>query len=180
MKLLQPQKQYTWYLLVFALCFTGFGIWSLWRFQTVSAWSLIVTSLLLIFFLILSLLPNASYLFLRKDGFRIRHLFTVSDHKWDDVAKFLVGRRLTGQMAVYYLLGGKCMFKVKVFPESYGLDPEELYKLLNLWRNRAVGESEAPSGSPDLEAVEPQFPNQEASLIQEAICLSPAGNPFFP
>ncbi len=181
MKLLRPQKRYTWCLLVFALCFTGFGIWSLWRFQTVSAWPLIVTSLLLIFFMTLSLLPNSSYLLLQKDGFRIRHLFTVTEHKWIDVAKFFVGRRFTDQGGIFYLLKNKSLFfNIKAFPENYGLDTEDLYKLLNLWWNRAVGQSEAPSGEGDLEAVEPQLPDQEAVLVQEAIFLSPAGSPFFP
>ena len=183
MKLLRPQKRYTWCLLVFALCFTGFGIWSLWRFQTVSAWPLIVTSVLLIFFIVLSLLPHSSYLLLQKDGFRIRNMFSVANDKWPDVAKFFVGRRITGQMGVYYLLGGKCMFNIKAFPDNYGLDPEELYKLLNVWWNRAVGKSEAPSGEGDLEAIEPQLPNQNASLVllvQEAISLTPDRNQFFP
>ncbi len=181
MKLLQPQREYSWCLLVFALCFTGFGIWSLWRFQTVSAWPLVVTSILLVFLLVLSLLPNSSYLLLQKDGFRIRHLFTVSEHKWTDVAKFFVGRRFTDEGGIFFLLEKKSLFfNIKAFPENYGLDTEDLCKLLNLWWNRAVGESEAPSGQEDIEAVEPQRPVQEAILVQEAISLSPAGSPFFP
>ena len=181
MKLLRPQKQYAWFLLVFALCFTGFGIWSLWRLQTVSAWPLIVTSILLVFFLVLSLIPNSSYLLLQKDGFRIRHLFTVSEHKWTDVAKFFVGRRFTDQGGIFYLLKNKSLFfNIKAFPENYDLETEDLYKLLNLWWNRGIGKSEAPSGAPDPEAIEPQLPDREAILVQEAISLSSAGSPFFP
>ena len=181
MKLLRPQRRYTWCLLVFALCFSGFGIWSLWRFQTVSAWLLIVTSVLLIFFLVLSLLPNSSYLILNNTGFRIRHMFMLSDYKWDDVAKFFIGRRFSDQGAIFFLLRTKSMFfHVKTFPENYGLYPEELYKLLNMWWNHAVEKSEAPSGEQDFEAIEPQLQDREAISVQEAISLSPAGTPFFP
>ncbi len=165
MKLLRPNKQYSWLLVIFALCFTGFGIRSLWQFQAVSAWPLIVTSVLLVFFLLFSLLPNSSYLILRKGGFHIRYMFSVRDHKWTDVAKFFIGRRFSDRGAIFYLLKSKSMLKVKVFPDNYGLPPNELYELLDLWWNSAVGNSEEPSDGPYSEFLEPQASDPEQSPL---------------
>ncbi len=137
------------------MCFTGIGIWSLWRYQAVPIWLLIAISALLIFFLLLSLLPDSSYLILHKGGFQIRNMFTVTDHKWTEVAKFFIGRRFTDQGAIFCLLKNKSKFKVKVFPDNYGLDQKELVELLNLWWISAIENSEKPSGGPCSAFLDP-------------------------
>ena len=138
MILLRPCKRYNWILVILALCFSGLGVWSLWHFESVSVWTLIVTSVLMLFFLLLSLLPNFSYLVLQKDGFRIRHMFSVGNYKWTDVARFFLGRRFTDRKAVFYQLEGKRLFIIASFPDNYGYTPEKLRELLTLWQDNAV------------------------------------------
>lgn len=147
MKLLKPQKTYTWILILFSLFFVAFGLWSLVRFHTVSAWPLMVACVLLTLILLLWSLPNSSYLLLNEEGLRIRHLFATREHRWEDIQKFWADRRVTGQMGVYYLLNGNRLMQVHSLPDNYGMKPQELAILLNQWHRHINEEMEAQSPS---------------------------------
>ncbi len=159
MKLLRPQKKYTWILILFALFFVGFGLWSLHRFHTVSAWPLVVTGVLLMLILLLWWLPNSSYLVLTATGLHIRYLFQTSAYAWSQVQNIWISRSLTGQKRVYYMLAGTSLMRVRYLPDNYGLEPRELAHLLNQWRQQPVAEPLEPEQdlSPAAESSIPAF-----------------------
>jgi len=166
MKILRPQKTYTWILILFALLFVAFGLWSILTFHTVSAWPLTVACVLLVMILLLWTLPNSSYLLLDEVGLQIRHLFKTTQYKWDDIQKFWADRRLTGQMGVYYLLNGKRLMQVHYLPDNYGLKPRELAILLNEWRQHIAEEVDEASASQQEEPPKwQQHPHRDEAIL---------------
>lgn len=166
MKILRPQKAYTWVLILFALLFVAFGLWSLVRFNTVSAWPLTVACVLLVMILLLWLMPNSSYLLLDEVGLQIRHLFKTTRYRWDDIQKFWADRRVTGQSGVYYLLNGKRLMQVHFLPDNYGMKPRELAILLNEWRQHVSEElEEKPSAKPEEKTMRNHRPQEQTVLL---------------
>jgi hypothetical protein len=151
MKILRPQKNYTWILILFALFFVAFGLWSIRQYNAVSAWPLTVACVLLVLILLLWLLPGSSYLQLDEKGLRIRHLFKTHRYCWGDIQKFWADRRVTGQIGVYYMLNGKRVMQVHYLPDNYGMKPRELAILLNQWRrhiSESLDEDQPPANKP--------------------------------
>jgi hypothetical protein len=91
-------------------------------------------------------LPGSSYLRLDNEGFTTCSLFRSHTFRWSDVERFEVARISTNKMVVFnfsdtYLrqeVGRKIATAMAGYegalPESYGLSPEELAKLLNRHR----------------------------------------------
>jgi hypothetical protein len=169
MKILRPQKNYTWILILFALFFVAFGLWSLRQYHAVSAWPLTVACVLLVMILLLWIMPNSSYLQFDEVGLRIRHLFKTSHYRWDEIQKFWADRRVTGQLGVYYLLNGKRLMQVHYLPDNYGMKPRELAVLLNQWRQHICDESEDMVKKPFAKSEETPKrttrPRQEQTIL---------------
>jgi hypothetical protein len=100
---------------------------------------------------VLQFLPNASYLRIRRDGFRFCSLFRQSPLiLWRDVSDFRVARvPPTGHRIVVFdwqaapnrnvrRINRHLVDASDGLPDSYGLRPEELADLLNAWRSRAT------------------------------------------
>lgn len=167
MKILRPQKNYTWILILFALLFVAFGLWSILEYRTVSAWPLTVACVLLVIILVLWLFPSSSYLLLDEAGLKIRHLFKTSAFRWDDIQKFWADRRITGQIGVYYLLNGKRLMQVHYLPDNYGMKPRELAVLLNQWREHVreeLDEQPKPKSKKSKKRTPPQSPGSAVLL----------------
>ncbi|MBN1554306.1 MAG: hypothetical protein JXA11_06145 [Phycisphaerae bacterium] len=166
MKILRPQKEYTWILILFALFFVSFGLWSLRQYNAVSAWPFTVACVLLLLILVLWALPNSSYLQFNHEGLKIRHLFKTTHYQWEDIQKFWADRRITGQMGVYYLLNGNRLMQVRFLPDNYGMKPHELAVLLNQWREHIVDEwEEPPPPSRRKVAKKLMHPDEEETVL---------------
>lgn len=169
MKILRPQKTYTWILIVFALLFVAFGLWTIREHkEAVSAWPLTVACVLLVLILVLWLLPNSSYLLMNEEGLQIRHLFTTTRFRWEEIQKFWADRRMTGQMGVHYLLNGRRLIQVRYLPDNYGMDPRELAMLLNQWRLHVCQESESSAAveTPSLPSPPPvPLPSEDEPVL---------------
>ncbi|MBN1943321.1 MAG: hypothetical protein JW849_08515 [Phycisphaerae bacterium] len=170
MKILRPQKTYTWILILFALLFVAFGLWSIREFHTVSAWPLTVACILLVMILLLWLLPSSSYLQFDEDALTIRHLFKSSHYHWDDIQKFWADRRITGQLGVYYMLNGNRVMQVHYLPDNYGMKPRELAVLLNQWRLHISEELEEADTPPKKKEDKP--PKPPSAREEETVLLS--------
>jgi len=166
MKILRPQKTYTWVLILFALFFVAFGLWSLLEYHTVSAWPLTAACVLLVLILLLWILPSSSYLLLDEVGLQIRHLFKTNRYRWDDIQKVWADRRVTGQLGVYYLLNGKRFMQVHYLPDNYGMKPRELAVLLNQWRQHVREElDETPLAKPAETTKRIRHPEEQPVLL---------------
>jgi hypothetical protein len=139
MKLLRPNKQYTWLLMVASLACILFGIWSLWRFEKISSWPLIAAGGTQLFALIVWWMPSSSYLVLREDGFYVRYLFNSHFFKWDAVNRFFTDKDFLGRPKVSFFTNSQTgAMQLWKLPDDYGMETADLINLLYLWHDRAM------------------------------------------
>lgn len=100
---------------------------------------------------VVQLIPSASYLRIRSEGFMFCALFRKSPLiPWQDVSHFRVGNVPpkghplvvfdwhTGSHRGLRQVNRYLVDDTDALPDTYGLSPEELADLLNMWRSRAV------------------------------------------
>lgn len=98
---------------------------------------------------LLMLLPRATYLEVREDGFAYRHLFRGKSYAWSEVGPFSTASLGSGSMVVFDRLGATPTRLARAsaalaganhgLPDTYGLDAGELALLMNRTRERALG-----------------------------------------
>lgn len=106
---------------------------------------------------IVTLLPGASYLELRQDGFECSSLYRKWFQRWSDVEEFFPQRIATSEMVCWNFAPGYVaqprgrrvsagLTGVEAaLPDTYGLPASELAALMNRWR---TGDHGAPRSAP--------------------------------
>lgn len=99
--------------------------------------------------LTIQLLPGASYLALKPEGFVMCSFFRPWAFSWTDVDSFSVGSMGRNKVVTFRFsesyqkqTGARKLARAisgaeAALPDTYGMDAEELARLLNEWRNRA-------------------------------------------
>jgi hypothetical protein len=108
---------------------------------------------------LVSLVPGASYLELRRDGFEFRTLHRKWFQRWSDVEAFFPQRIATQDMVCWNFAPGYAgqprgrkvsagLTGVEAgLPDTYGMSAHALAELMNQWRIRYAGRSDPGAGS---------------------------------
>ena len=107
-----------------------------------------------------TLIPGASYLELREDGFEFSSIYRKWFLRWSDVQEFFPQRIATNAMVCWNYapghvapsLGRKLsagLTGVEAgLPDTYGMAAPELAELMNQWRRRCVGQPDTGAAPP--------------------------------
>ena len=114
-----------------ALAGSGLGIILIVRGAGLFGWVVFVIFDTLAIVSFLAILPNSSYLMLTPKGFTYRDVLRVHNFKWGDVEEFKVL-----ETAHHEKVGFDYSNRSITFPDNYGLGPDELAHLMNLWKSK--------------------------------------------
>jgi hypothetical protein len=102
-------------------------------------------------------LPGAAKLRIERDGFTATALYRGQLTRWTDVSEFQIAQMARGKQRVlvyddaspeagsHLFSGSKYAGHNSALPSTYGLSAEELARILNHWRSRALALSDAPA-----------------------------------
>jgi hypothetical protein len=132
-----------------SLLFVAAGIWMIRRGE-MFGWASVIFFGLCALISMVTMLPNASYLRLNREGFTQVILFRTSTVRWQDVSEFSVGRVGLNKMVMIDFSPNwhESSFKLKnvarsmsghdgALSDTYGLSAEELVTLLKEWKNKS-------------------------------------------
>lgn len=92
--------------------------------------------------LLLSHAPGSTGVWLDRDGFLMREMYSSRRYEWDQVGRFEVRRKLLGKAIDFAVLSSDSgMAEVRSLPRGVGGSVWDVAKKMNEWRDRAVGEA---------------------------------------
>jgi hypothetical protein len=145
---LQSSKSKGLYMFVLCSLFVVIGVWMIKSGQMLG-WFPAIFFGICDLVSIVTMLPNASYLRLHRDGFTQVIMFRSSTFLWQDIREFSVGRVGLNKMVMLdFAPSWHESSKLKTvarsmsghegaLPDTYGLSAEELVALLQEWKNRS-------------------------------------------
>jgi hypothetical protein len=146
--ILRPKKSKELRLLFMSVVFVAAGIWMVKRGEALGWLPISFLGLCSLVFLV-TVLPNASYLELHREGFTQVTMFKSATFRWQDVSEFSVGRVGLNKMVMLdFVPAWRNSSKLKMvaksmsghdgaLPDTYGLSAEELVALLNEWKSKS-------------------------------------------
>jgi hypothetical protein len=144
---LQSSKTKGLYMLLLCSLFVVIGVWMI-RSGQMFGWLSVIFFGSGVLVSIITMLPNASYLKLHREGFTQVTMFRSSTFRWEDVREFSVGRIALNKMVMLdFVPSWHESSKLKTvarsmsghdgaLPDTYGLSAEELVALLQEWKNK--------------------------------------------
>ena len=146
---LRPRRFRTLLLLVLSAALTAVGVWFVTAGER-NGWLLAVFCGIGVVVFAVNLLPNSAYLRLDADGLTFCALFRTHFYRWTDLGTFRVGEVGGKRMVVVTISADSHRLPTQssaaapltgqegAFVDSYGLTPERLADLLNVYREAYV------------------------------------------
>jgi hypothetical protein len=150
-------------ILAFNLAFVAAGLIMLAQGQRHGLYVALAFGLLALPFAMVAL-PGAAKLVIDRNGFTATALYRGQRTRWTDVSEFQIAQMARGRQRIlvyddatlvqgsHLLSGSKYAGRNSALPSTYGLSAEELARILNHWRSRALAQADAPA---DFTALSP-------------------------
>jgi hypothetical protein len=145
-------------LLAFNLAFVAAGLIMLLQGQKLGLYVAIAFGLLALPLAMVAL-PGAAKLQIMREGFIATALYRGHLTRWTDVSEFRIAMMGSGKQHIlvyddaglregsHLLSGSRYAGRNSALPSTYGMTAEELTRILNYWRTRALEESGAPAAA---------------------------------
>jgi hypothetical protein len=157
-----PPSRNRWTLtLVVSLLIVALDVFLIVRQGSVAVWALVAVFSCTALLAASQLIPGGGGLSLDRDGFSMKVAFFTRRHRWSEITPVEASSAGLFQLVGYRMVGEPLTKPREVLPETYGLGAFELARVMNYWRDRALGiEPTAPAPV----GPEPIFDPEDAPL----------------